>query len=63
MTNHWQTPLGLATRHDKARRRAETLRRQADELDEKADRLAREYDEAMSKFFADLKPEQEETPA
>ena len=46
--NHWDSPLGLATRHDKARAKADRLRKQVEDLDAKADELARRYEEAMA---------------
>lgn len=43
--SHWENPLGLAVRHDKARARAAKLRAEADRLDAKADELERQYDD------------------
>jgi hypothetical protein len=43
--NKWNTPLSLATLHDKARARARHLRAEADKLDKRADELERRYDE------------------
>jgi hypothetical protein len=45
---HWDNPLGIAVRHDKARARAHQLRQQANELDAKADELATRYQAAES---------------
>jgi membrane-anchored protein YejM (alkaline phosphatase superfamily) len=47
--SHWDTPLGLATQHDKARARAAKLRKEADRLDTRADVLAQKYSAAIAK--------------
>lgn len=52
--NHWNTPLGLATRHDKARARAAKLRAEADRLDAQAEDLKRRFHEAQATFDAEV---------
>lgn len=46
--NHWETPYGIAVRHDKKRARAEKLRAEAARLDAEADELSLMYEKAMA---------------
>ncbi len=44
----WNSPLGIATQHDKARAKADKLRNEADRLDARADELSDRFDSLMA---------------
>lgn len=52
MTDHWNTPLGIAIRHDKMRAEADRLRQKADRLDAKADELAARFNKDTAEMAA-----------
>ena len=55
--NHWQSPLGIATRHDKKRAKAEKLRKEADRIDAEADALYTQYTAMKQKYLEQLAAE------